>query len=237
MKYRFAIITLIIIGLFSFVSASENIILDEQIKETITNYYVKLFSSNVENVQITFLRLPNYQLDLNKKVSIQVSDSRNKKKLGYQTIWVKILSDGKLVKKSPVSVYVEVRCEIVRASQKIKRKANVIPSMLTTEECYIDSDLGSVINNPDQVLGLAAQRMIKPGEILTKDLFDQPAVVQRGERLKLEIHTNNIIVTTECIAKADGIIGDKINVITEPSGKRILATIKNHGLAIVQQEN
>lgn len=237
MKYRLFIIVLITIGLISYISASEKSALEEQIKDSVTDYYVRLFSSKLENIRITFLRLPALNLSDKQIYTIQVSDTRNKKKLGYHTIWVKILQNGKLVKKSPVSIQVEMKCTIVKTNQKIKRKAIMKAAMLKTEQQFIDSNLNSIVNNPEQIHGLSAQRMIKSGEILTKNLFEQPAVVQRGERLKLEIHTNSIVISTDCLAKGDGAIGDKIPVISEPSGKRMLATIKEHGLAIVRQEN
>ena len=210
--------------------------LHARVQETVTEYFSQLMDCPADDLRLTFTRLSVPDLDQSKTYQVRIVRNRNKMQLGQQTLWAEFLDQGKRIAKIPVSVRLERKSTVVRATAKIKRKEVIGTEMLQTDEQFVDSKWPLIVKNTDQINGQVAKRVIRTGELLTLDLFEKAPVVRSGDQLTLQIRQGAVMITTDCIAKSDGRTGDHINVVTDFATKPIRALIKEPGMVVIEKE-
>ena len=227
---------ILICSAFTMKVTASSTILHNQVQEAVMEYFSQLMDCPADDLRLTFTRLSVPDLDHGKTYRVRIVRNRNKLQLGQQTIWAEFLEQGKLVAKIPVSVRLERRTTVVRATTKIKRKELIGPEMLQTDEQFVDSQWPLIVKNADQIIGQAAKRVIRAGELLTLDLFEEAPIVYNGDQLTLHIRQGPVLITTDCIAKSDGRAGEYINVMTDYTSQPIRALIKEPGVVVFERE-
>ena len=206
------------------------------IKRQVSLYFQKKFNTSEASLHISYLRLPDVTLSDGKGIRAEVYSQRSKIKLGYQTLWVKILQSGKLVKKFPVSVDVSLQKQVLVAGQKIKFHAKITPDMLTTETRLIRADYGKIVSEMEEISGMEAKQVIGAGSIITTDVLRRAPLIHRNQKVNIKIESGALVVSTEGIARGEGVKGEMIFVRCSSTGKVFKARILGPGDVLVPKE-
>jgi|GEM_PF-4047013 len=221
---------------FTMTAVASSTTLHTRVQEAVTEYFSQLMDCPADDLRLTFTRLSIPDLDQGKVYQVRIVRNRSRVQLGQQTLWAEFLDQGKRVAKTPVSVRLERKSTVVRVTDTIKRMEVVRADKLRIEEQFVDSKWPLIVRSSDQIVGKVAKRVIRAGELLTLDLFEEAPVVRSGDWLTLQIRQGTIMITTDCIAKSDGRTGDYINVVTDYATTPVRALIKEPGMVVIEQE-
>jgi len=206
------------------------------IKQKVSRFFQQKFSVKAGALQINYLRMPNLNVKNNKNMQAQIISQHRTVKPGYQTLWVELLSNGRLLKKFPVSVDVAVLRTVWIATRKIKFHRKITANMVRTEKRLISTDYDQLFNASQNITGLETKRVIACGTILTTDLLRLPLLIHSGQKVKLQIVAGNLLLSTLAVARGEGRKGDFILVRCLTTGKSVKAQIQGPGLVQVRQE-
>ncbi len=201
-----------------------------RIKDNISQYFQNKFSASEDELKISYKRFPKVNFNSQHDIDAAVYSQRQRIEPGYQTIWVELLRAGKLLKKYPVSLEVIIRREIWAAKSRIKFHQKITEDMLVKEIRYIKDNYANIILSKEDISGKEANRAIQAGSIFTSDLLRSAPVVHRGQKIKINVSAGSLLLSAEGIAKADGKIGDMINVRCLTTGKLLKARVQKPGI-------
>ena len=206
------------------------------IKESVQLYFQKKFNSAARDMRINFIRLPRQLPGNDGRLKAEVYSQRSARKLGYQTVWVKLLSASRLVKKFPVSVDVALRKKVWLTERKIKFHGIISADMLRPEKRFIRFGLDKVISEARQICGMEAKQVIAAGTVITSAHIRKPPMVKRNQKVTVRIEGDHFSIRTHGIARGEGSKGELISVRCPSTGKLFKARILGSGEVLVAGE-
>lgn len=206
------------------------------IKRNVNLYFQQKFEVAEDNLRINYLRLPQEVLKSGRNLHVEVYSQRQQVRLGYQTVWVKLIRSDKLLKKFPVSVDVSLQKEICVAKQKIKFHSKITADMLKMEKRLIREDYDKLISGMDKIIGMEAKQVIGAGRIITADLLRQAPLIHRNQKIRIKIMAGGLLISMDGIARGEGTEGQMISVRCTATGKLFKARIQGPGDVLVTQE-
>ncbi|MGB1090824.1 MAG: flagellar basal body P-ring formation chaperone FlgA [Oceanobacter sp.] len=103
---------------------------------------------------------------------------------------------------------------------------------------FAEQDIGELsqgyLLEGDSLVGMVSKRPLRAGTLLNKTLLQQPTVVQRGDRIKIQIRRSGLAIETSGVALADGRIDETIRVKNPRSGKVLQARVLESGRVLVE---
>ena len=129
-----------------------------------------------------------------------------------------------------VSTDMQVLLPVVASNSVIDRGATINASALQQQETDIAKTIRGFYHRIDQVAGMSAKRRIRPNQILSPDLIDQPQLVKRGEKVQIIANHDGIKAAMAGEALEKGGVGDVIRVKNMSSGKTIEAKVVEPGV-------
>jgi len=92
---------------------------------------------------------------------------------------------------------------------------------------------GNTLTNPSLILGMAAKRPIRQGNILTSYQFEKPKLIKRGDGVVIQAIGKSMTVSTAGEALSQGRLGENIRVRNLKSDREIIAKVKNKDTVVV----
>lgn len=130
---------------------------------------------------------------------------------------------------APVTLNVRLRvkrwCEAVVATQAIRAGEAIDPSAVTVQRVAVSDDGDDLVSDISEVVGRIARRPIAVGQPIRRTSIDEPAVIRRGQDVKLLVKLNGAEIEAGAIAQQDGKVGDRIRVQVVDTRKTLLATV------------
>lgn len=118
----------------------------------------------------------------------------------------------------------------IAASQVIERNATLAAEHLATVEVDIGKAPGGFFSETDAVIGKAARRRIRAGQIINPSLLVAPLMVRRGQAVKIIANMDGISASTPGEALENGELGAVIRVRNSKSLKEIDAKVIEEGV-------
>jgi flagella basal body P-ring formation protein FlgA len=133
-----------------------------------------------------------------------------------------------------VPVHIDRQVEIVVAKRPIMRGAIIGQDDLTSERRSVTAIRGNYFSDPEDVIGMAASRSLRPGAPLTHSIVKAARVVRRGERVILTLRGERIAVKMAGTALRDGTRGQVIPVRNLSSNRIVEGVVSDPGLVVVR---
>jgi flagella basal body P-ring formation protein FlgA len=89
------------------------------------------------------------------------------------------------------------------------------------------------ITTPEQAIGLAVRRAMRPGDVLRQTELAKPEVVARNDNVTITYQVPGITLTMRGKALDGGSLGDTVNVLNVQSKRAIQATVAGPGHVVV----
>lgn len=162
--------------------------------------------------------------------------------LGYCVEDGKVDADGKFSMKVMFSVNGDkkrsawvwgraaVVCRKLVATRTIKRLQVIGEGDVTTEEVERTAANADALESAGDAVGMAAARQINAGAPIRPGYVTPPAVIKRGEPVRMIARSPGLMVTAMGVAKEDGIRGGMVKVQNTSSGKVLIGSVVSEGL-------
>ncbi len=159
------------------------------------------------------------------RVSYHIEQSAGGAPLGKVSSLVTILVDGKPVRRARVCANIEVYKPVFCAVRSL-RKGQVIRREDIRKTTMPLSRLKSTyFERPEDIVGMAARRSLRPGRVITSDMLMKPAVVRRGSRVMIVAESPVISVRVPGQVEEKGAVGDFVRVKNLASHRVIIARV------------
>jgi len=207
--------------------------LEGRVRDNISRFFQDKFSADENDLKITYKRMPKLNFKSSQGIEVSISSQRYNAGPGYQTVWLELFRSGKQIKKYPVSLEVIIRKDVWIVNNRIKFHQRITEEMLTQESRYIKDNYANLIFDKNQITGKEAKRALRAGTVITSDLLRNAPVIHRGQKIKINVHSGSVLLTTEGTAKADGTIGEMINVRCAATGRLLKARVEEPGVVSI----
>lgn len=182
-----------------------------------------------KNMEITNFKIYPSKLKVPEgEVSFDMEMPANSRYLGKVSSQVTVKVNGIAIRRLRVTGKVEVYREVVCAFRSIGRG-----EIISSEACLqmvkrpLSKLRGKVFIEPETIIGFAASKSIRPGQVITKRMLTRPRVISRGKRVMIVAQSPFIKIKTPGVAMQDGAAGDMVVVKNIMSKKDITAMVLN----------
>ena len=209
-----------------------------KVQSVIRHYFSQRFQTPDSVLKVTFRHLPDLTRFNKQTVKLQCRSQNRRLKLGYQTVWLHVLRNGRLLVKLPVTVNVQIKRKVVVTTTTIPYRETVQANMLRVERRWIkDTEiLEQGLNDAQQIVGLETTHFIPSGKFLLQRDVERRNVIRPGDEVEIWVPAGNLVVTAKGIARSAGKIGQYIYVKNMTTGKRIKAKVESSNVVIVASE-
>ena len=214
---------------FAFILAgfaySQNSDMIKSLSHTIKVYYSEVLCVQSNDIKLKFIHIP--EIDLDREYSII---PKRKKKLGHQTIWIE---EKDTEKSLPLTLEVSAYFPVLVANNTILRKEKLKSDMFTKNRHLLNRDFNLYIFDFKELKGRMASQVIKKGKILTTSMVKTHPDIHKGELVDVELVSGNLILETKGVARKDGYLGHRAEIILDRTGKKVFGEIVNISLVRV----
>jgi len=166
-------------------------------------------------------------------LSWEVKDRANTDYLGEVALVISFLVDGTVVRKVPLSGKVGLERAVVRATRNIHAGRIIEEQDLTVvRELRFDSGK-DLLTDMEEAAGKRAVRSLDGGQLVERKMIEDPPLVKKGDRVRIEAAGGRIRVTAMGRVMQDGRSGEQVKVMNLMSGKEIHATVTGAGVVAV----
>lgn len=119
---------------------------------------------------------------------------------------------------------------VLLARELLQRGQVISEDLFAKEWRHIRSKLDGYPSSLNGYKGFALKRSLSPGSVLSFSHLEKPLAVKRGQLVLMELGSGAYVVTAKVRAKQPGRPGETIEVVYEPTKKRLRAKVINSNL-------
>ena len=181
--------------------------------------------------EISVPALGDFSLEGVDPASVRVDLSTRATGRGSTSVPVSVvLSDaGHVLKRGVVTVRVRAERPVVVATRHIRRGEPIGPGDVRVERREARGLPAAHTSDPGDVIGMAAASSISLGQPVRTDRIERPAVVERGQRVRLRLESAQLRIEATGIALSKGAVGDTIRVRNADSRREVTGRIGADG--------
>ncbi len=163
-------------------------------------------------------------------LSFSLSDSGNNMTRtmikGRVSVYVVVKINNRDCGRLSLSGWVDVFDNVICASRNLPRGTILSLNDVHTERVNISKFFGSYFTNLAEVKGKLLKIGITQGRCITSDMIEQPALVHRGDIVKMIVKSGALKIVAIGIAKNSGKLNDQIRVENIRSKKIVYGVVK-----------
>ncbi len=210
-----------------------NRISQEQLQQIIAEY-LKENSAKLPKTEIRFtsFRLPKELMLPFGELSWKVTPSRPEI-MGSSSFSIFFSVDGKPSGNCVVRGKLEAIADVATATTTLHKGDLITADKITMERKTVDN-LDQPIVDKQQLIGKQADRTVKAGKTIEQAYIVSPPIIKEGEMIKIFARKGILQISTSGIAKADGRLGETIQVKNVSSNKLIYCRVDGPGMVSVE---
>jgi flagella basal body P-ring formation protein FlgA len=141
--------------------------------------------------------------------------------------------DNRIVDNQSIRVEIEALAEIVVAAENLRRGDLLSPEKLRYQQQDI-SKLKHPFFDADDLYGKRLKRSVRHGQALQRQQVEFPPLVERGDRVVIQVQRGGMMLSAAGEAKEDGVLDETIRVMNLGSRKVVLCRVVEAGLVTVE---
>jgi flagella basal body P-ring formation protein FlgA len=195
------------------------------LEKAINNFILTYGKYKKENVLIEYKNLPEKVILNDQNVKLEISEAADIYYVGNTIIPINFVSNGKIIKRLPVSVKIRTFDSILVAAKKIEK--NEIISTESIKKKWIETTYlySQGIKNELECIAKRAIKYVPPGQPLTLNIIENLPIIKKGTPVKIVAKINRVVVSTWGIAKEDAKVGDTIEIEITNSKTKLKAKV------------
>ena len=166
----------------------------------------------------TDMKLPEGVVDVKANLPVPISY------LSLTPVRAQIFVNGRLYRTVSFTARIKVYDSVIVASHDLRIEIPVTAEDFHIAEVAIDGR-NEYVKDVSEVVGLVPHRYIRGGSPVTKGYFQQPVVVNAGQRVNIIFNQNGIKVSAKGIIMTRARVGALVKVRNETSGKILTARV------------
>lgn len=164
------------------------------------------------------LKLPEGVVDIKANLPVPISY------LSLTPVRAQIFVNGRLYRTVSFTARIKVYDSVIVANHDLRIEIPVTAEDFHIAEVAIDGR-NEYVKDVAEVVGLVPHRYIRGGSPVTKGYFQQPVVVNSGQRVNIIFNQNGIKVSAKGIIMTRARVGALVKVRNETSGKILTAQV------------
>jgi flagella basal body P-ring formation protein FlgA len=141
--------------------------------------------------------------------------------------------DGKPAGNCLVRCKLEALAEVATATAPLRKGETITADMVTVQQQRIDN-LRKPFQTKEELIGMQVARTVNAGQAIEQQDLAMPPVIKEGEMVDINAHKGSLNVTTKGLARADGRVGETIQVKNIGSNKVIHCRVDGPGTVSVE---
>ncbi len=206
-----------------YIKRKDRVIPHKKLKKIFTNYISQRIAPDKFKIRNFSIRGLGVYPDGN--LSLTVCDNNNNIK-GRTTVYVRVRAGGRNYGRISLSGWVDVFDTAFCASRNLERGTILSLNDVHREKVNISKISGDYFTDSGEILGKVLKTGLARGRCITSDMVKNPALVHRGDLVKMIAASGPLKIVTSGIAKSDGRLNDQIRVENIRSGKIVYAVVK-----------
>jgi len=145
--------------------------------------------------------------------------------VGDVSLVISFSVDGRLYRKVPVSGRILVSRKVVKTVRKIRKGEMIVAGDVV--ELYEDTmrSGGTEVRSRKAVVGKRAARTLQEGQVLSREMVEDPPTVRKGDRVIIRAENGAVAVSALGKVLEDGRSGEQVKVVNISSGKELFADV------------
>lgn len=164
------------------------------------------------------LKLPEGVVDIKANLPVPISY------LSLTPVRAQIFVNGRLYRTVSFTARIKVYDSVIVANHDLRIEIPVTAEDFHIAEVAIDGR-NEYVKDVAEVVGLVPHRYIRGGSPVTKGYFQQPVVVNSGQRVNIIFNQNGVKVSAKGIIMTRARVGALVKVRNETSGKILTAQV------------
>ncbi len=206
-----------------YIKRKDRVIPRKKLKKIFTSYISRRIARHEFKIRNFSIRGLGVYPDGN--LSLTVCDNNNNIK-GRISIYVRVRVNGRNYGKISLSGWVDVFDTAVCASKNLERGMVLSLNNVHREKVNISKISGNYFTDSGEILGKVLKTGLVRGRCITSDMVKNPALVHRGDLVKMVAISGSLKIVTSGIARSDGRLNDQIRVENIRSGRVVYAVVK-----------
>ncbi len=198
----------------------------KDLKKIFTNYIshnIRHKEFEIRNFAIRGIGVyPNGNLSL----SVCNSNNNNEDIKGRISLYVRVSVNHRNFGRISLSGWVDVFATVICVSKDLGRGTILTLNDLKRGKLNISKFFGNYFTDFSDVQGKALKTYLARGRCITSDMVEAPALVHRGDFVKMVAASGSLKIVTSGIAKTDGRLNEQIRVKNISSGKVVYVVVK-----------
>lgn len=164
------------------------------------------------------MKLPEGVVDIKATLPVPISY------LSLTPVRATVFVNGRLYRTVSFTARIKVYDSVIVANHDLRIEVPVTAADFHIAEVVIDGR-NEYVKDVSEVVGLVPHRYIRGGSPVTKGYFQQPVVVNSGQRVNIILNHNGIRASAKGIIMTRGRIGSLVKVKNETSNKILTARV------------
>ena len=175
----------------------------------------------------TAVRLPIKYEEI-KRVKLNVREGYPR---GTLHIYLKTRRGSRVVS---VSLNLKWKCEILVASERIKRGERIYPWQVAFKETFKSRCPERDIEDPQELINYIALRSIRKGTPIKRSYLKKSPLVVRGQEVDVVYRSGNVEISFPATALENGFWGDTVRVKSKNTGKILIGRVMAEGVVVLE---
>ncbi len=197
----------------------------EEMEMMVRDHFLASPPSNEAQVNIKAVRIKDDILLPKGKISHEIERSHQSAPSRMLPVAIVFKVDGRLERKVPTLVSLEVLLPVVVTRRPIPRLKIITPEDVMLRRVNVVGQGERIMRSVDEVVGKRARRAISMNTELHAGLVEWPPVVQKGDRVTIVAESGQLRITTTGEVKTTGKVGQQVRVLNLDSQKTIMAQV------------
>ena len=204
----------------------------QQLVSLVKGYFANQFNVPVTDVVVNIVNPPRRDLSAVPIDKIRVSSRTKIPRLGYQSLWLSVPSEG--VYQEPMSVRLSVYKTVAVARHTIARNETLSGENVVFKRVLLSSFDPKPVTEIDSLNGFISRQVIQEGKVLKQYMITVSPDIIAGEKVKVLLSRGTLTVIANARIKSDACIGDKVRVVCDNTRKTLTARVINKDTVMVE---
>ena len=168
-------------------------------------------------------RVPNPRREYSMRISLEHAAPMR----GNLSLPVEVVTDGTVLHRVIVSLKVRTFGQVFVSSRKLLKQELLTDADVAVKRVETTSLAQDCITGAEQLRHKRTSRIIGEGTILYQSSLEDMPLIQSNDVVTLRVRAGSVIVSTTCVAKEDGRMGDMVTVQKSGSWERVRGKVLN----------